>query len=102
MKMQSLIIAREFCDGMLNAEEFSDKFFDAFHFERDTGALVAFKENEILTTIFCNLDIFNPDEGRDDYEIDQTTLLKRIQFLLNTLDEKGNLSEASEHVYSIK
>ncbi len=102
MKMQSVAIAREFCDGLLNAEEFSSRFFNAFHVERDSGALVAFDENEILTTIFCNVDIFNPDNERDDYEIDQVTLLKRVKFLLNTLDEKGDISKASEQVYSIK
>jgi hypothetical protein len=101
MKMQSLKIAREFCDGLLNAEDFASKFFDAFHIERDTGALVAFKDNEVLTTIFCNLDIFNPAKEREDYEIDQEILLKRIKFLLDALNKNENISEALEQVYSI-
>lgn len=102
MSMQSLNLVRKFSGGVLNAEEFSVQFFETFQKERDSGALVDFEENEMLTTIFCNLDLFNPEMDREYYEINEMTLLNRIQFLLSTFDKKGNISEASEDVYLIR
>ena len=102
MKSETLKLVRSYVDGEINAEHFAENFFDFFRVERDNNIFILCADDyEVLTTIFCNLDCYNPQANKSEYEISADTLLKRVRYLLGILDSGGNVSLACEDVMFI-
>lgn len=77
-------LAKEFVSGGLSAEAFVEAFADGWRAERDSGLLGQDDDaiSEKLSTIFCLVDLYNPDEDREEYEYDTTRLKTEIEKLV--------------------
>lgn len=80
-----LNLVHDYMEGNLSIEPFVDKYFDDYRTVRDTGGLASDKlrKGEKCSTIFCLIDLYNPDNDREHYEIDEPGLRARIQKVLD-------------------
>ncbi|UTZ29660.1 colicin immunity protein [Vibrio campbellii] len=85
MSVTLLAMAQSFCKERLNAEQFVDAYIEVWKFERDAG--IADKDDavlsECLSSIFCLADLYNPEEDRSDYELDECTLRYEVIKLID-------------------
>jgi hypothetical protein len=80
MSQGLLNIAKEFVAGKIDAEKFCEEFFVGWKTERNAGQLSndSVEIGEILSTIFCLTDLYNPDDDREEYEYDADRLRAEV------------------------
>ena len=76
MSASLLEFAVSFVDGRLPATDFADPFILRWRGERDDGTLETDSPavSEALSTVFCLADLFNPNDDRLEYELDDGRL----------------------------
>ena len=100
--MSTIELMRKFVDGTIDAYEFEDRYFYEYRRERDSGLSRDFNQNLSLlrTSVFCDIDITCFDETPLEYEIDISTLKKRVQFLLESYDNGADMNQAVNDMLS--
>lgn len=80
MSRELLDFALKFAAGEICASEFADPFMNAWKRERDSGDGQADCDDlsERLSSIFCLADLYNPDENREDYELNESRLRREV------------------------
>jgi len=68
----------------VNTQEFVEKFFTQWRYERDNKELAkdSPKVSKVLSSIFCLIDLYNPEEDREDYELNEKMLKEKIKEVL--------------------
>lgn len=81
MSLSLLELAKKFTKGDLSSEEFVEKFAMQWREERDSGSVLLDADDlsEKLSTIFCFIDLYNPDSNREDYEYDEHRLHTEVE-----------------------
>lgn len=84
MSEELFSIVKTFVEMKGNPEDFVDKFIDEWKRERDNGKGLADppKLSEVLSSIFCLADMFNPGDDRESYELDERKLRLGIEEIL--------------------
>jgi hypothetical protein len=84
MSLSLLELAKEFTRGGLSAEEFAEKFAILWREERDSEVALLDDDDlsEKLSTIFCFVDLYDPNDDREDYEYDARRLRTEIENLI--------------------
>ncbi|WP_338846803.1 colicin immunity domain-containing protein [Massilia sp. W12] len=84
MSKELLIIANKFLIGEISAIDFVEVYIEKWRSERNASLLLKDDPNlsEILSTIFCYADLFNPENDRKPYEYDELTLKNNIKQLI--------------------
>lgn len=90
MSITILEFANSFVKGRVSAATFVDAFSELWKIERDGKILQNDDEqlNERLSTIFCLVDLFNPREEKEAYELDTIQLREKISTLLKNQSAK--------------
>jgi hypothetical protein len=90
MSQNLVIFIHEFLNNPYDYSEFCDHYIRLWKKERDNGELSQddAKTSEALSTIFCFADLFNPDDDREDYELDEQSLRLKISEVINRLTEE--------------
>jgi self-protective colicin-like immunity protein len=72
--------AQSFVNGRLSAGKFADSFQELWKIERNDGLFNEDEDrlSEALSTIFCLADLYNPDNDREEYELDEDLLRERV------------------------
>lgn len=87
MSLTILEFARSYVAGRLTAEIFSAAYIELWKIERDKR-LLQFDEpelNECLSSIFCAADMYEQDESRAEYELDDEMLKSEVARLLTNI-----------------
>jgi Bacterial self-protective colicin-like immunity len=75
--------AKRFAAGEIPAEAFADPFMERWKQERDSAPDTDVRDSdevsESLSTIFCLADLFNPEEEREEYELDESGLRSEVR-----------------------
>ena len=81
MSKNLLDSVERFLQGQTPVNEFVDAYADQWRAERDSDELLSDDPiiSEKLSSFFCLVDLYNPDEDRDDYEYDEERLRSEIQ-----------------------
>lgn len=81
MSKQLLDSVERFLQGETPVEEFVDTYSDQWRAERDSDELLADDPitSEKLSSLFCLVDLYNPDDDREDYEYDEERLRVEMQ-----------------------
>lgn len=84
MSITILEFANSFVKGRVPAATFVDAFSELWKIERDGKILQNDDEqlSERLSTIFCLVDLFNPGEEKETYELNAMQLRGKISALL--------------------
>jgi len=63
---------------------FIDGYIDGWRAERDSDKLLGDDPDtsEALSSVFCAVDLYNPDENREAYELNETELRHALQNLV--------------------
>ncbi|MFE8647137.1 colicin immunity domain-containing protein [Sphingomonas sp. NCPPB 2930] len=87
MSSKLISLAEKFLDGNIDAALFCDHYFNQWRAERDSGALSREDpvSNEVLSSIFCLVDLFNPAEDKEEYEFNEKELKSEISKAMTTL-----------------
>lgn len=87
MSERLLILAKKFLVEKSNPEDFSNEFIEQWKHERDTGlAQIDHPQmSEILSSIFCLVDMFNASDDREVYEFDEAGLRLEMTNLFEKL-----------------
>lgn len=87
MSRTILEFARSFVAGRLTAEIFSEAYIELWKIERDMNVLQLDSSSlsECLASIFCAADMYEPDQSREDYELDDEALRAEVAMLLKDL-----------------
>ncbi|PXW48288.1 colicin immunity domain-containing protein [Dickeya zeae] len=74
----------EFIRNKITAVEFSDEYITRWKAERDNNILGKDAEDlsELLSSAFCFADMYNPDDDREEYELNDEQLRERINELV--------------------
>ncbi|WP_035061207.1 colicin immunity domain-containing protein [Andreprevotia chitinilytica] len=85
MSQDLLIFVKNYLTEGGDPGEFVDNYAGRWKKERDNGLGGQDNEtlSEVLSTIFCLADLFNPEEDREDYEIDEAELRKKMEEVLS-------------------
>lgn len=69
----------------ISAGNFADSYMMKWKAERDNNLLGKDGNNlsELLSSVFCLADIYNPDDDRDEYEFDDEQLRQEINKLMD-------------------
>lgn len=88
MSVELLDCSRQFVCGKIETGKFVDTFTEKWRHERDLGLLEVDPPNinSALSTIFCLVDLYNPEADREEYELDSAELLNRVANVLRNLD----------------
>lgn len=91
MSKQLLKFVENFLTSESSAEIFADEYMKLWKKERDSGVTLVDKSqlSEILSSVFCMADMFNPDADRESYEFDETKLRAEITKMINGPLSKG-------------
>ena len=100
--MSTIELIRKFVDGTIDADQFEGRYFLEYRHERDNGVLIGFSENLslLITSVFCDIDITSFGGLPLEYEIDISTLKKRVQFLLESYDNGADMNQAVNDMLS--
>lgn len=85
---------KEYIDGFLDkdmsAGSFADSYMMKWKAERDNNLLGKDEDNlsELLSSVFCVADMYNPDNDREEYEFDDEQLRKEINKLMDIYTNK--------------
>lgn len=78
---------KSYIRGRLNTQTFVDAYMELWKIERDT--FITLKDDdllsEVLSSIFCVVDLYNPDDDKEEYEFDNNGLYKQIELELSRL-----------------
>ena len=76
--------AKDFVDGSFRAATFSDQYIKRWKQERDDGTLLddSPRISEKLSSIFCLADLFNPENDREEYELDEVGLRRKVSEII--------------------
>jgi len=87
MSLTILEFARSFVAGRLTAQVFSEAYIELWKIERDKNVLQLDEPSlsECLSSIFCAADMYEPDESREDYELDGEMLRSEVASLVKNL-----------------
>lgn len=87
MSLTVLEFARSYVAGRLTAEIFSVAYIELWKIERDRRLLQLDESalNECLSSIFCAADMYEPDESRAEYELDDEMLKSEVARLLTNI-----------------
>lgn len=85
MSLTVLALAKSFVAERLSADKFSDAYIEIWKFEGESGLLQKDEANlsECLSSIFCLADLYNPEADREEYELDESQLRKKISELID-------------------
>ncbi|TDY96879.1 UNVERIFIED_ORG: self-protective colicin-like immunity protein [Herbaspirillum seropedicae] len=88
MSEKLLASAKTYLNSESNSELFVSDFIEQWKRERDSGEsrLDSPKVSEVLSSIFCLTDLFNPDDDRESYELDEDKLRNEIRKLMEQAD----------------
>ncbi|MCO4857949.1 colicin immunity domain-containing protein [Herbaspirillum sp. WGmk3] len=88
MSEKLLASAKTYLNNESNSERFVSDFIEQWKRERDSGEsrLDSPKVSEVLSSIFCLTDLFNPDDDRESYELDEDKLRNEIRKLMEQAD----------------
>ncbi|HCL76570.1 colicin immunity domain-containing protein [Stutzerimonas nitrititolerans] len=87
MSFTILEFAKSFVAGRLTVGVFSEAYIELWKIERDRNVL-QFDESllsECLSSIFCAADMYEPDEPREEYELDDEMLRSEVARLVKKL-----------------
>ena len=81
---------RRFLNRATPLETFVDEYIDGWRAERDDLRLLQDQDNlsKFLSSAFCVVDLYNPSETRQEYELDETRLRLELQNLAKEHDVK--------------
>lgn len=84
MSESLLIFANSFLEKSTSPEIFVEEFMARWKRERDNGEILldSPQVSEVLSSIFCLVDLFNADDDRESYELDEVRLKAEIASLL--------------------
>ncbi|OAE60626.1 colicin immunity protein [Achromobacter xylosoxidans] len=87
MSLTILEFARSYVAGSLTAEVFSVAYIELWKIERDRRLLQLDESalSECLSSIFCAADMYEPDESRAEYELDDEMLKSEVARLLTNI-----------------
>jgi len=88
MSEKLLASAKTYLNSEFNSELFVSDFIEQWKRERDSGEsrLDSPKVSEVLSSIFCLTDLFNPDDDRESYELDEDKLRNELRKLMEQAD----------------
>ncbi|WBW59209.1 colicin immunity domain-containing protein [Klebsiella electrica] len=68
----------------ISADHFADDYMMKWKAERDNNLLGKDDENlsELLSSVFCLADMYNPDDDRDEYEFNDDQLWDEVKKLI--------------------
>ncbi|WP_347114322.1 colicin immunity domain-containing protein [Leclercia sp. S52] len=74
----------------ISADGFADSYMMKWKAERDNNLLGKDEDNlsELLSSVFCVADMYNPDDDREEYEFDDEQLRQEISKLMDTYINK--------------
>jgi hypothetical protein len=80
MSQSLLEFAKQFARGRLRADDFTAAFMERWKQERDSRAACNDPPyvSECLSTVFCLADLYNSDNDREPYELDEAALRERV------------------------
>ncbi|MFJ4142999.1 colicin immunity domain-containing protein [Pseudomonas sp. NPDC089734] len=83
MSFTLLEFARSYVAGRLTVEIFSEAYIELWKIERDRNLLQLDEPllSECLSSIFCAADMYEPDESREEYELDDEMLKSKVASL---------------------
>lgn len=81
MSKQLLDTVELFLRGDTPVSQFVDNYIDAFRNERDSGKTLEDDPitSEKLSSVFCVIDMYNPEDDREEYEYDEDRLRLETQ-----------------------
>lgn len=87
MSLTILEFARSYVAGRLTAEIFSEAYIELWKIERDRNILQLDEPSlsECLSSIFCAADMYEPDESREEYELDDEMLRSEVASLVQKI-----------------
>ena len=87
MSLTILEFARSYVAGRLKAEIFSEAYMELWKIERDSNVLQLDEPSlsECLSSIFCAADMYEPDESREEYELDDEMLKSKVASLMQKI-----------------
>lgn len=87
MSVRLLTLAKRFVQTRMDPEQFSEEYIQAWKWERDNGLLNVDPPqlSEVLSSIFCWADQFNPAPDREWHELDEPALRTKVAELINGL-----------------
>lgn len=68
----------------ITADEFADNYISKWRQERDNSLLGKDEDklSELLSSTFCAVDMYNPDDDREQYEFDENKLRDEVNKLM--------------------
>ncbi|ANC03827.1 colicin immunity domain-containing protein [Pseudomonas sp. MH2] len=83
MSFTLLEFARSYVAGRLTADIFSEAYIELWKIERDRNLLQLDEPllSECLSSIFCAADMYQPDESREEYELNDEMLKSKVASL---------------------
>lgn len=68
----------------ITADVFADSYMTKWKIERDSNLLVQDDDNlsELLSSVFCIADMYNPDNDREEYEFNEDQLRHEINKII--------------------
>lgn len=96
MSQKLLESVERFLRGETPVEVFVDQYIDHWRAERDSGEMLADDPvtSEKLSSIFCAVDMYAPEEDRLEYEYDEAQLRVEIRKLLEGNKRSHGSSDA--------
>ncbi|KTC24034.1 MULTISPECIES: colicin immunity domain-containing protein [Pseudomonas] len=87
MSLTILEFARSYVAGRLTAKVFSEAYIELWKIERDRNVLQLDEPSlsECLSSIFCAADMYEPDESREEYELDDEMLKSKVASLMQKI-----------------
>ncbi|PMU07451.1 colicin immunity protein [Pseudomonas sp. FW305-20] len=87
MSLTIFEFARSYVAGRLTAEIFSEAYIELWKIERDRNILQLDEPSlsECLSSIFCAADMYEPDESREEYELDDEMLRSEVASLVQKI-----------------
>lgn len=87
MSKQLVDFAIQFTDKKITTDSFVNEFIERWKQEGADGRILQDtpEVSELLSTIFCFADLYNPNQNREEYELDETTLRSKVSSLLNEI-----------------
>lgn len=69
----SLMVVKDFLNDSIDCSAFCDQYAQRWKNERDSGDLLKddSSTSDALASIFCLIDLFNPSDSWDDYELNE-------------------------------
>jgi Bacterial self-protective colicin-like immunity len=88
MSRKLLSLSEDFLKDKSDLIGFSSTFSREWKVERDNGTVLVdnARLSETLSSIFCLVDMFNPEDDRENHEFDESALRKEITSVLTRLN----------------